>query len=170
MMMQRLNKPVWWLTGGAIAVGLVLVVLLVALRPRSPLPSDIQKQLDFVVLYPAKATGYVIDPATVAYSASTQVVTFSAAVSGTKLVFSEQATPSVFSDAPGYFAKLTEKLHDYDDFDSTLGHVALTRPDELHGGQSAVMNSSGTLMFIHPNHDLSADAWRKLFNGLQVSK
>ncbi|HSX01851.1 MAG TPA: hypothetical protein VLI05_00895 [Candidatus Saccharimonadia bacterium] len=169
-MIQRFNQPIWWVVVGAIAVGLVMAGVLMVLRPQPPISADIQKQLSFALIYPAASIGYVIDQSTVTYNGQAKALTFTAAGSSNRLVFSEQATPETFSDIPDYYQKLTEKLHDYEDFDSTVGHVALTRPDELHGGQSAVMNGSGTLMFVHPNRDLSADAWRKLFNNLQVSK
>ncbi len=170
MMRQRLNQPIWWTIGGAAAVGLVLASILVLLRPRSPLPAHVRQQLNFALVYPAPATQYAIDQQTITYNSQAKALTFTTAGPSGTLVFSEQATPDAFTDAPDYFQKLTEKLHDYEDFDSAMGHVALTRPDELNGAQSAVVNGNGTLLFIHPSHDLSTDDWRKLISNLQVAK
>lgn len=88
----------------------------------------------------------------------------------TQLTITQQATPSVFSDVPQYFPTLITRLNEYSSFGSIYGTVHLTKPKELNGQQQAVLNTSGTLMFVHPSHNLSDDTWRRFFNGLQVVK
>lgn len=163
------RQPVVWVVAGAVAVGGLLVVALVFLKPHSPVPAAIARQLHFSVFYPDGTDGYSVKPATVSYDGQAKVLLLHAQKGDSDLTISEQATPDTFNDIPEYYSKLVEKLNGYADFDSANGHVSLTLPQELHGGQSAVFNSKGTLMFVHPNHNLSNDAWRKFFDGLMMS-
>jgi len=159
--------PIWLITSGAVAVGLVLAIVLVALRPRMPIPESILQKLNFSVFYPGGHSTYKVDQNSITYSSSDKVLIFHAKSDDNDLTISEQATPDSFNDIPDYYTKLLEKLNDYKDFDSVSGKVALTRPQELKGAQSAVFNSRGVLMFVHPAHDLSNDDWRKFFDSIE---
>ena len=148
------------------AVGFVLALVLVLLRPQVPIPTEIRKQLNFSVFYPNKRSIYKVDQKTASYDPKTKVLIFHAKSANNDLTIAEQATPDPFNDIPQYYEKFTQVLNGYKDFDSANGKVSLTRPKELSGGQSAVFNNKGTLMFVHPAHDLSDDEWRKFFDAL----
>ncbi|MDB5178429.1 MAG: hypothetical protein JWN01_372 [Patescibacteria group bacterium] len=164
------NRPILWMVVGAIMVGLIVAGIIVILHPRSPIPSSIKTQLTFPVFYPDPTTGYKIDPGSITYSARDKVLIFNVSSSGNRIVFSEQGTPGPFNDVAGYYDKFIEKLGGYASFDSTNGKVSLAHPQELKGGQSAIMNAKGTLLFAHPDKDLSDDNWHKLFNAMAMEK
>jgi hypothetical protein len=164
------RQPLFWAVAGALAVGLVVGGILWLVHPRLPISSEIRKQLTFPLFYPGTESSYVVDAKTVNYNGHDKVLIFHAKSGDTDMTISEQATPDPFNDIPEYYPKLIEKLHGYNDFDSLNGKVSLTRPEELKGGQSAVFNGKGTLMFVHPSRDLRDDEWRSFFNALIIGK
>ncbi|HSW37689.1 MAG TPA: hypothetical protein VLG37_04975 [Candidatus Saccharimonadales bacterium] len=136
-------------------------------QSRSIIPKDIKKQLNIVTLLP-KSDQIIVDHHSFKYDSNAKVLTFVVSGFGIKNTISEQATPDPINDIPQYLDKLTESLHEYTSFDTAAGKVYLTRPEELKGDQSAVMNSKGVLMFAHPEKDLTDDQWRQFFNSLDV--
>jgi hypothetical protein len=135
----------------------------------SLLPGSIRTVMTYPVLFPTKTTDFNVDSKTIHYDASAERLTFRGqGPGGMQIDFSEQATPQSFVDIPQAYDKLTSSLQEYDTFDSINGKVSLTHPKELGGDQSAVMNAKGTLLFARPNHGLSSEAWRQLFNNLVV--
>ena len=88
--------------------------------------------------------------------------------SGVKISFSEQPTPGSIVDIPQVYDKLVDSLQPYNTFDSVNGKVALTHPNNLNGGQTAVMNDKGTLIFVRPTKDLTDTEWRQVFNSLSI--
>jgi CxxC motif-containing protein (DUF1111 family) len=44
----------------------------------------------------------------------------------------------------------------------------LTHPKELSGGQSAVANKAGTLIFAKPSVNLTNDEWKDFFESLRI--
>jgi hypothetical protein len=167
---QVWRQPVFWAVTGALAVGLLVGLILWLLHPRAPISSEIRKQVSFPLFYPGAESRYAVDAQTVTYNARDKVLIFHAKSGDVDMTISEQATPDPLNDIPEYYPKLIEKLHGYSDFDSLNGKVSLTRPEELKGAQSAVFNGKGTLMFVHPSHDLSDDAWRTFFNAMTIGK
>lgn len=139
-------------------------------RATSPVTTAISRQANFAIFYPGKQTGYTADSKSMSYDTQNKLVTFTAQGPGTNLDFTEQATPTSFVDIPAAYDKLINNLRGYSSFESLHGKVNLTHPKELGGAQAAVMNAKGTLLFIRPNRDLPDDEWRRLFNGLQLSR
>jgi len=153
------------------AIAIVVGVKIFQVMSKTPIPNDIKKNISFMVFYPDhKKTGYSLVQDSFKYNPDSKVLLFNADSADNQLVITEQATPDPFNDIPQYWPSFTSELNSYTEFDSSDGKVALTRPAELKGGQSAVFNGKGTLMFIHPKKDLSDDEWRKLFNNLKIIK
>jgi hypothetical protein len=66
---------------------------------------------------------------------------------------------------------LVSGLDSYDQLQTGFGTLYLTHPKELHGIQTAVMNTSaGTLVFVRPLHNISSSQWESFFNNLIVIK
>ena len=135
-------------------------------RSNPPFPSSIAKQVSFVTYVPAH--DWSADTAHATYNAG--VLLFTAQRTNVTLSLSEQATPSVFGDVPQYYSALLGKMNQYDSFGTANGTVYLTKPTELNGLQTAVLNNDGTLVFVRPNHAMSADQWRQFFNTLRLIK
>ncbi|HET7673809.1 MAG TPA: hypothetical protein VFK11_04855 [Candidatus Saccharimonadales bacterium] len=161
------------------AVGLIFIIFLavglglgiyMALKPRSPIPGNIHKQLTFQP-YIVKDSSLKVEDKTYKYDAPQK--TFSYVVSGAgfgKLTISQQATPQSFIDIPDLYEKLVDSLNRYGAFQNQFGTVYLTKPDGQKSGQTAVVNSSGVLMFIRSEKDLSDDQWRSIFTRISLEK
>ena len=133
------------------------------------IPSDIKKQLSFIVFYPSPNASAVVNQKSFKYDAQSKLLSYVLGYDGKQLTVAEQPTPQNFVDIPPAYEKLIESLNEYNSFDSYYDKVSLTHPKEFKGQQSAVMNSKGTLLFVHPTDgDLNLDQWKKLFNGLEV--
>ena len=152
-----------------IAVAILLVApswFFIERRAHSPFPADVTKKVSFVVYYPDKT--WQINGAKATYANG--ALFFVATKEDVTVSFNEQATPQVFNDVSQYYPTLLTRLKEYASFGTANGMVNLTRPAELNGGQTAVLNNDGTLVFVRPNHDLDVDQWRQLFNRLQTIK
>jgi hypothetical protein len=157
-----------------ILIAILLIVLigvgtaLVISRNNSDklVPANIRQQISFIIYVPSP--DWQTPPDDMLYTES--VLGFASTQSGTSVSINEQATPDIFSEVPQYFPSLLDKLNRYASFDTANGTVYLTKPKELKGGQQAVLNSNGTLLFAHPNHPLTNDQWRRFFNTMQSVK
>lgn len=169
-MKKIIQQPITWMVSGALLLGALVMTLVVVLKPQSPIPADVLSRLNFPVFYPDSVTGYEVDKDSVAYNAHAKVLIFHTKSSSQDFTISEQATPDEFNDIPDYYSKLIDKLHGYSNFDSVNGKVSLTRPEEFKGAQQAVFNGKGTLMFVHPAHEMSDSDWRKYFNAQAMTR
>jgi hypothetical protein len=143
-------------------VAAAAVALLLLLRKEPAIPPVINKEASFVIFYPGENSQTKINKETFKYNTQAKNLSF---------IVSEQSTPEGFVDIPQAYDKLIESLRAYASFDSFYGKVDLTHPKEFSGQQSAVMNSKGTLIFVHPtNGSLSTDQWKQLFNNMNVTK
>ena len=133
------------------------------------IPVVIKKQVSFVIFWPQKPASVNADKTTIKYDPANKLLTYIAhTTDGARLIVSQQPTPDTFNDIPQYYPKFIESLQQYGTFGSLSGIVYLTHPKELKGGQTAVMNSKGTLMLIKPDKAVSDDTWRRLFNNMQI--
>lgn len=137
-----------------------------------PILSQITKnKLNFPLFWPTKNSTYSGLKQTIKYDPSVKLISYNAvSKSGARLIITEQETPTSFSDIPQVFSKLIETMSQYAVFDSQNGTVYLTHPKELNGGQAAVMNSKGTLMFVKPVVVLDDESWKTFFNSLQIAE
>lgn len=138
-------------------------------RQQSIIPSAIQEHIAFQILAPNTSSKIWKMPKNL-INYDTQQGTLSITTIGdhNELVMSEQQTPQIFTNIPQYFPTLLGKLNQYGQFQTSLGDVELTHPTELHGNQTAVLNSSGTLVFVRPQYNLSVSQWTSYFNNLIV--
>jgi hypothetical protein len=152
-------------------VAAAAVALLLLLRKEPAIPPVINKEASFVIFYPGENSQTKINKETFKYNTQAKNLSFIVSYANKSLTFSEQSTPEGFVDIPQAYDKLIESLRAYASFDSFYGKVDLTHPKEFSGQQSAVMNSKGTLIFVHPtNGSLSTDQWKQLFNNMNVTK
>lgn len=158
---------------------LILVILVVSgsalylntrnLQSDSIIPVAIKKNVSFVIFYPKASPTLKLNASSIKFDPPSGLVSFTANHAGVNLTFAEQATPESFVDIPPAYDKLIETLNEYATFNSFYDTVHLTKPKELNGQQSAVMNSKGTLMFVNTtNGSLTDDQWKSLFNNLEV--
>lgn len=159
--------------------GLLLVVLTGILtfgviqyinsRDSSIIPRSILQHVDFQIYAPiSNGQPWTVPKNTVSFNSSTGILTITATSSANSLSMNEQQTPEVFTNIPQYYPTLLNKLNEYDQIQTILGTVGLTHPTELHGQQTAILNSSGTLVFVRPKHNLNMSAWTSFFNNLIV--
>lgn len=155
-----------------LAVGIVIVAgaatLFLLLAPKPLISSKIKSQLNFTLLLP-QLSSMPVDRSSIQYNAGLQLLSFDVMDSGKKIVVSEQPTPQTFTDIPAAFQKVLDGMNDYADFGTNVGTVHLTNPPQLHGGQAAVLNTDGTLLFAKPATSLSQDEWRHFFVNLNVA-
>lgn len=147
------------------------VVLFTRAKSEQIIPEDIKKQLSFNVILPIAPETLKVDKSSIKYTTEEKLLVYEVNLDdGNKLVVSEQPSPESFIDVPQSYDKLISSMQQYAAFDTQKGRVFLTKPENLKGGQTAVMNSSGVLLFIRPDKGLSDDAWKKIFNDLEIVK
>lgn len=161
-----------------IFIGIIIVLIGIGagvyIGLRSGAPSKltvIQKKAGFTIFVPQEdKNNWQLDKTSIAYDNNLGVLTFTMINPDktNKIVMSQQTTPDPFKDIPNYNALFLSKLNEYKELNVPLGTVALTHPTELKGGQSAVANVRGTLMFLHPSSDLSEADWKTLFSSLSA--
>ena len=149
--------------GAVIVVG-AIVVAVILIAPKPPIPGDIKKQVTSTIIVPNTSDGSTVDRSKVTYDASLKLLVFPVQVDNIRVVISEQPTPESFTDIPAVYDKVIDSSNEYTKFDVSIGTVNLTRPSDLKGKQAAIMNTKGTLMFAKPDSDLTDDQWRKFFN------
>jgi hypothetical protein len=147
------------LVGLACLLAAVLMIVHVALRPKTIVPNTISSQLTITLFVP-QVHDIAAARATVKYDSSLQLLTFIVPMDGTMLTVSEQPT--------AVYTKTIESMEGYETFDSAQGTVDLTRPTNNDNKQVAVMNTKGTLLFIKANRDLTTDQWKQFFHTLTI--
>src|SRR4051812_24666625 len=80
-----------WIMLGAVVVGGFLVAMIIVFWPRSPIPAEVRKQVSFVVFYPDKTTGYIINKDSLTYDPRSKVLIFHTKKDDVDLTVSEQA-------------------------------------------------------------------------------
>lgn len=129
-----------------------------------------RQRVDFVLFAPTSTARESVKPHSIKLDAGSHFLSYVSEVGSMQITVSMQPTPEGFVDVPQAFDKLVEKMNQYSVFESLNGKVYLTKPQELNGGQTAVMNAKGTLLFAKPIGDLTDDQWRSFFNQLDVVK
>lgn len=157
-------------------VALVLVAVAAAamflfIREPSLVPKEMLEKINFTVYVPAKSDrhdAWVLVNDSTAFEDNQGVLSLVATSGNNKMFIKEQIVPGTFTDIPNFYNKMLEKLHHYQEIQTSLGTVTLTRPEELQGKQSAVLNAAGTLLFASPEQELSESQWHAFFKQLTV--
>jgi hypothetical protein len=156
----------WYAIAGITTGGLVIIAVMLLL-PKPPIPSRIKAQLTSSLLLPKDAR-FHIDRSSAKFEPSLKALSVKVSAFGQTIIISEQPTPEQFTDVPQAYQKVLEGMDDYSDFDTGIGSVHLTKPSQLQGGQSAVVNAKGTLLFAKPSSALSTDQWRQFFKSFEA--
>lgn len=151
-----------------VVVVAIAAILYYFLRPQSVIPSATKAQLTSPLLMPTDQTVAVIDRTSVKYDPKIKMLTYDVQFEDIKVVISEQPTPESFIDIPDVYTKMLESMNEYKKFELAIGVIHLTRPTDLKGKQSAVVNSKGTLLFASPKEDLTEDQWRRFFRTVDL--
>jgi hypothetical protein len=154
-----------------VCLAALLVAGYFAFQPHSAIPKAVSSRASFGIFVPGNDE-WTVDTDTVRYTATSGLVSYVMHTKGNanSISVNEQATPEAFNDVPQAYDKLISSLQGYSTITSVNGKVDLTHPKELNGGQAAVMNAKGTLMFAKPDRSLTTEDWRRLFNQLQLQR
>lgn len=159
------------ITVAVIALVTLGVLLYVKSRPNPIIDRTIQKKAGFTIFIPSqdKNAPWVLDKKSIKYDTEIGVLHTNLFTPDKqkKIVMTQQVLPDPFTDVPNYSAIFYSKLHEYRELNLPIGRVTLTLPDELKGGQSAVANIKGTLMFLHPDKDLNDEEWKTVFKSIE---
>ena len=154
--------------GGLIIAGIVISTVILH-QPTYGIPQKVLEQNAFPIFVMTSDNPWQIEPSATTYLEAAGVLSLKFTRQGSPSVtMTQQATPGAFNDIPNYFSIMLNKLHEYQEVSTAIGTVALTRPEELAGSQSAVGNIRGTLFFAHPDKDLSDSEWKTFFSKLKV--
>lgn len=149
-----------------IAAAATLAAIWISSARQPSLPPKVASQLSF--------TPFVLDPSSkltasdYKYDTSAQTLSFVLELaSGQKLTVSQQPSPASFTDVPQTYDKLLTSLGKYATVSTASGTASLARPPG--GGEVAVLNSHGVLVFIRSNKaDLSKSDWRNILQQLSI--
>ena len=162
------------LAGLAAVVALSFIAVLASKRVGPViLPEEVRHQLTFQPAVPkgrlvsSDAETYVFKPSSVHFDAKQGVLSYVVDTNSKPITVTQQAYPEIL-----IFDKLVGPMAQYDEIQTKLGKVALTRPPAA-GKQVAVMStyngSSGILLFAKSDNDLSKQQWQDFFTTLRVS-
>lgn len=166
MSLEKLRKS-FLISVAALTVLGIIVITILLLGPKNPLPSTVRKQANFVILAPVSGP-VKVDRESAKYDTALKLLSYKSMFNGVKIVVSEQSTPDSFIDIPQVYDKVVANMQEYSKFDVIAGTVHLTRPKDLGGKQAAVINTKGTLLFAKPTSDLSNDQWRLFFKSVDT--
>ncbi len=132
--------------------------------------ANVRRQVRFSIVAPYDSPLLAVDRKSVRYDPATGLLSFAAYLGqgGTRLVFSEQATPTGLGVGRGYYGKLLEKLNKYTTVTAPIGTLDITHPVMLAGAESALLNCRGTLVVIRPSTALDVNQWRAVASNLKV--
>lgn len=134
----------------------------------------ILNEANFTIFYPRNATkntnDWQLEKDRTTYDKNSGVLTIHAVQpsTGKQIILNEQPVPGAFTDVPTQYSTMLTTLHEYGELQLGFGTVALTHPQELKGGQAAVANKAGTLIFAKPSVNLTNDEWRDFFESLRI--
>ncbi|HXR50370.1 MAG TPA: hypothetical protein VN778_05080 [Verrucomicrobiae bacterium] len=138
----------------------------------SPVPSHIQQQAGFVIIYPDPRS-YSYKNAGWNYTLKDGSVSFTVKKDGYSVAFNEQQTPLEYQNDVASYNRFIGSLRPSANFNVPLGTVSITNfvtaGDYQVVGKTGILNSQNTLLLAHPDTDLTDNQWRDLFESLQIS-
>ena len=147
----------------------VVVSTIVYFQSKNTLiPSDILSKINFLIYYPNDENSWTTDTSRTSFDSEAGVLSLYPIYSNNTIVLTQQSSPEVFKDVPEQYQRLLDTLNQYSEITTSFGTVTLTKPDELNGGQSAIANLNGTLLFAKPNRELTNQEWQIFFKSIEV--
>jgi hypothetical protein len=151
-------------------IGVGLLIFWLWPGPPNPVPKSVQSQAGFSIIYPVnyskKTNGWQYRP-------SDKSVYYKVTTPDYSVVVTEEKVPLAYQDDQSAFDRFIGSLRPTSTFNSSLGSVSIvnfvTAGDYQNVGQSAILKAKGTLMIVHPSHNLSDDQWSDLFKSLKLS-
>jgi len=166
MLKSSIMSYVKYLMIAVVVIGLVIVGAVFIFKKQPIIKANISNKISYVVYWPTSVNS-VPQKNTIKFDSSSGVLSYVVYVSGVDTVVTEQSTPSEFSNFPTYYSTLINHLNNYDTFNTSVGNVYLTQPNNT-SGDTAVINHSGTLLFAHAQSSIDENNWRTFFNNLKV--
>lgn len=134
----------------------------------SPIPNEIMNKINFLVYYPNNEQTWTTDESKTEFDTESGVLLLNSNDQTATIILSQQSSPEVFNDVPDQYQRMLNTLNQYAEISTSFGTITLTKPAELKGGQSAVGNLNGTLLFAKPDRDLSMQEWENFFKSMEV--
>lgn len=170
----KAGRKRWLLAGVATAALLLVIVGILGLYiwlTQPPIPRSIVNELDFSPMVLVNNQSGRMWVTNYTYDKETKLFSFILhRQPNESFTFSEQSTPSEFSDVPDFYQKLLDKLNSYSTVQTFNGAVNLTKPP---GGTTTgiVVTQKGVLMFIKSTGaEPSQDDWRSVVESLDIYK
>lgn len=155
----------------SIAILLVMTAASVTylfLRDDPEIPKDVLSKVNFLIYIPDSKASWQIGTHKPSFDEDSGTLTLEAKSGSTVVTLNEQTLPDALKDIPEQYLRILATLHEYSEIKTNLGTITLTKPEELKGGQTAVGNLNGTLLFAKPNRDLSDQEWLDFFKSMKV--
>ncbi len=148
---------------------MLTVIALIILRSNVVVPALIKNQVSSTILVPIDDV-IKVDKDSYKYNDSQKLLSFTARYENNVLTITEQPTPESFTDIPQAFDSLVSQMGEYSKFDTAIGTVHLTSPQNQQNIQIAVLNTKGTLTFVKSESKLEKDEWNDFLNAFEVVK
>jgi hypothetical protein len=161
-------KVVNYLVPAIFIILIAIVIILLISESKNPYPIDqkIIKKANFVIAVPTD--NKVVKKESVVFNQEAGALSYKANYKGTIFNVSEQPTPDIFTENGNVYGYKLDQMRQFQELQTSLGKVTLTKPEELKGKVVAVSNVNGNLMFITADKDLSKSQWQDFYNNLQL--
>lgn len=138
---------------------------------KSPIPANINDQLNFSILYPKDESVLNVNKQSIAYRSADKILTFSGTANNTKVIVTEQkASGNSTKPTVAYYQSLG--LNPAVQIQTNKGLAILMNFKQPGSNtiinQGAVFAVSGTLMLAQADKNLSKENWKNIFDNLSV--
>jgi len=144
------------------------------LESQTVISKQVLNEANFTIFYPTdtikSASSWQLQKDRTSFDKGSGVLTLHAtqASTGRQIILNQQPTPGAFTDVPTQYSKMLSTLNEYNELQIGFGTIALSHPKELNGGQTAVANKAGTLIFAKPSANLTDNEWKDFFQNLRI--
>lgn len=134
----------------------------------APISKEVMSKINFLIYYPNNEETWTTDDSKTEFESESGVLIMNSSNGSASIVLSQQSAPDVFNDVPDQYQRMLNSLNQHTEILTSFGTITITRPAELNGGQSAVGNLNGTLLFAKPDKDLNDAEWKEFFKSMEV--